>query len=77
MEVSPRAGASPAYPAAVTPAAAPAPAPAPESQVAALPPVDDNPDQLMGLNRNGLTAVLGAPAAGGAAGEQGYEKHER
>lgn len=40
--------------------AAPAPAPAP--QVAALPPIDDDPRQLMGLDRDGLAAVLGAPA---------------
>ena len=46
---------------AVTPAAAPAPGPIPESQVAAVAPVDDDPDQLMGLDRDGLTAVLGTP----------------
>jgi hypothetical protein len=54
--------AGPAEAEAATLAAAPTPTPAPESQVAALPPVDDDPDQLMGLNRDGLTAALGAPA---------------
>jgi hypothetical protein len=41
--------------------AAPQAVPAPEPQVAALPPVDDNPAHLMDLDRDGLTAVLGAP----------------
>ena len=49
--------------AAVTPAADPAAAePGVQPQVAALPPVDDNPARLMGLDRDGLTAVLGEPA---------------
>ena len=45
----------------VTPAPAPAPAPTPAPQQASLPPVDDNPTRLMGLDRAGLTAVLGTP----------------
>ncbi|GAB4362324.1 MAG: hypothetical protein Kow00114_17450 [Kiloniellaceae bacterium] len=55
--------AQPVTDAASTAAAKPAPAtPAPAPQVAALPPIDDDPRQLMGLDRDGLTAVLGAPA---------------
>ncbi|MEQ9609387.1 MAG: hypothetical protein RLN99_17145 [Kiloniellaceae bacterium] len=49
----------PAEAEAVPPAAVPAPAPT--TQVATQPPGDDDPHQLMGLNRDGLTAVLGAP----------------
>jgi len=47
----------------VQPAAAPAPAPAPVSapQQAALPPIDDDPAQLMGLDRDGVGALLGTP----------------
>jgi hypothetical protein len=53
---------TPAQAAAVTPAAAPAPAsPAPAPQLAALPPVNDDPAQLMGLDRDGVSALLGAP----------------
>lgn len=51
-----------------TPEAAPAaPAPARPPQVVARPPepveppIDDNPNQLMGLDRSGLTALLGKP----------------
>ena len=48
--------------AAVTPAAAPiAAVTAPASQVAALPPIDDDPDKLLGLDRDGLSARLGTP----------------
>ena len=54
--------ATPAQAAAVTPAAAPIPAaPAPAPQVAALPPVDDDPARLMGLDRDGVSALLGTP----------------
>jgi hypothetical protein len=54
--------ATPAQAAAVTPAAAPVPAtPAPVPQVAALPPVNDDPAQLMGLDRDGVSALLGTP----------------
>jgi hypothetical protein len=43
-------------------AAAPMPvAPAPVPKVAALPPVDDDPAQLMGLDRDGVNALLGTP----------------
>lgn len=54
--------ATPAQAAAVTPAAVPSPAVvAPAPQVAALPPIDDDPAQLMGLDRDGLNALLGTP----------------
>lgn len=43
----------------VQPAAAPATAPAP--QQAALPPIDDDPAQLMGLDRQGVAGLLGTP----------------
>src|SRR5512138_285241 len=43
----------------VQPAAAPAPARAP--QQAALPPIHDDPAQLMGLDRDGVAGLLGAP----------------
>ena len=46
-----------AAPAAQTQPVAPAPAP----RVAALPPVNDDPAQLMGLDRNGVNALLGSP----------------
>ena len=45
----------------VQPAAATAPAPVRAPQQAALPPVDDDPVRLMGLDRDGVSAVLGAP----------------
>lgn len=46
----------------VTPAARPAAAaPAAQPQVAALPPVNDDPAQLLGLDRAGLSALLGEP----------------
>jgi hypothetical protein len=50
-------------PQAAAPAAAPlpAPAPAPPPQVAALPPIDDDPAQLMGLTRSGVSSLLGDP----------------
>jgi hypothetical protein len=51
--------ATPAQAAAVTPAA-PTPA-APAPRVAALPPINDDPAQLMGLDRGGVGALLGAP----------------
>lgn len=41
------------------------PEPAPAPQQAALPPeppINDDPDQLLGLNRNGVAALLGDPA---------------
>ena len=44
-----------------TVAAEPAPAPASTSRVAALPPIDDDPAQLMGLDRSGVNALLGDP----------------
>lgn len=48
--------------AAVTPAVTPvAAATVPVPQVAALPPVDDDPDKLLGLDRDGLGALLGTP----------------
>lgn len=54
--------ATPAQAAAVTLAAEPQPvAPAPATGIAALPPVDDDPAQLMGLDRNGVNALLGTP----------------
>lgn len=43
-----------------TPEPAPAPA-APAPQVSALPPIDDDPAQLMGLTRSGVNALLGNP----------------
>jgi len=43
------------------PAAAPASAPARAPQQAALPPIDDDPAQLMGLDRDGVGALLGTP----------------
>lgn len=43
----------------VQPAAAPAPARAP--QQAALPPIDDDPARLLGLDRDGVSALLGTP----------------
>ena len=46
----------------VTPTAAPVAAvTAPAPRVAALPPVDDDPNKLLGLNRDGLSALLGTP----------------
>jgi hypothetical protein len=54
-----------AAPAATAPAPAlamtPAPEPIPQPQVAALPPVNDDPAQLMGLDRDGVSALLGTP----------------
>jgi hypothetical protein len=48
--------------AAAAPAAAPMPvAPAPAPKMAALPPVNDDPAQLMGLDRDGVNALLGTP----------------
>ena len=46
----------------VTPAAKPAvTAPAAAPQVAALPPVNDDPARLLGLDRDGVSALLGSP----------------
>lgn len=46
----------------VTPAARPAATvPAAQPQVAALPPIDDDPARLVGLDRAGLSALLGEP----------------
>jgi hypothetical protein len=46
---------------AAAPAAAALPAPAAAPKVAALPPIDDDPAQLMGLDRSGVNALLGNP----------------
>src|SRR3546814_12494713 len=35
--------------------------PAPAPRVAALPPVNDDPAQLLGLDRDGVSALLGTP----------------
>src|SRR3546814_6917860 len=45
----------------VKPAAGPAAMPAPAPRVAALPPVNDDPAQLLGLDRDGVSALLGTP----------------
>lgn len=47
--------------AAVQPAAAPATRPARAPQEAALPPIDDDPAQLLGLDRDGVASLLGTP----------------
>jgi hypothetical protein len=39
----------------------PAPLPAPAPKVAALPPINDDPAQLMGLDRSGVNSLLGNP----------------
>jgi len=43
------------------PAAPVSPMPAPAPKVAALPPINDDPAQLMGLDRDGVSALLGTP----------------
>jgi hypothetical protein len=50
----------PAQAAVVMPAVAPAVA-EPAPQAAALPPIDDDPAQIMGLDRDGLSNLLGTP----------------
>ena len=45
----------------VQPAVAPATAPSRAPQQAALPPIHDDPAQLMGLDRDGVAGLLGAP----------------
>src|SRR3546814_9329074 len=45
----------------VKPAAGPAAMPAPAPRVAALPPVNDDPAQLLGLDRDAVSALLGPP----------------
>jgi len=60
----PRPAATSAEAGSVAPAAAPQAAPAPSSQVAAIPPqppINDDPGQLLGLDRAGVTALLGDP----------------
>ena len=71
-QMGPQAGSTSSGPAASVPApaaaapvlAAPPAVRAPAPQVAAIPPappINDDPNQLMGLDRGGLTALLGAP----------------
>jgi hypothetical protein len=68
-QTGPQAGSASSGPviSAPAPAAIPAAPPAvraPAPQVAAIPPappINDDPSQLMGLDRGGLTALLGAP----------------
>ncbi|MGD1880505.1 MAG: hypothetical protein ACFB13_23765 [Kiloniellaceae bacterium] len=52
---------TPADAAAPAPDVVPEPAPTVAALPPALPPIDDDPRQLMGLDRDGLAAVLGTP----------------
>src|SRR3546814_18638521 len=59
----------------VKPAAGPAAMPAPAPRVAALPPVNEAPSQLLGPDRDGVRALLGTPARhprGAPAGDRPY-----